>query len=243
MVAGDGVPVLSASDFAYHWTCPESGRLVTLTTDTMDDHAGQRALRLKAGDEYSEQLSSRSPGDRIVQVLEMVPGADSMPGIPASTQAGCARPGTPDIRNKWSLMSERVFVLARPAIDAARRSLARFLLVGASGLVVNSLALTALYGGVKLPLLLASPLSVELAITSNFVLNDRWTFGRRRPTLRRFARFNLTMLGVMLITSGTVWLLVERLHVQYLLANVLSIGAATLLNFTISTAWIWGRKS
>jgi dolichol-phosphate mannosyltransferase len=134
-------------------------------------------------------------------------------------------------------------VMSRPALWLSRLSLTRFALVGATGVAVNTLALMILYQGARLPLLAASPLSVELAITSNFLLNDRWTFGRPRPSWRRFLQFNVAMVGVMVMTAGLVWLLVTSFHLQYLLANLAAITVAGLLNFAVSTAWIWGRKS
>ena len=45
---------------------------------------------------------------------------------------------------------------------------------------------------VHLPLLVASPLAVELAIVHNYFLNDRWTFRRRQASRARFAMFNLS---------------------------------------------------
>ena len=136
-----------------------------------------------------------------------------------------------------------ILLLSRRVVHLVGRSLGKFALVGASGVLVNSLALAVLYQGLRLPLLIASPISVECAIVSNFLLNDRWTFGRRRPTVGRFLKFNLTMVGAMLLTALLVWGFVTHLRIQYLVANLLAIGTAGLLNFAVSSAWIWGRKS
>src|SRR5690348_13857982 len=70
-----------------------------------------------------------------------------------------------------------------------------FLLVGGSGVLVNSLALFLLFQWAHLPLLLASALSAELAIVNNFYWNDRWTFGCPQLSWRRFAQFNLVSLA------------------------------------------------
>jgi putative flippase GtrA len=120
-----------------------------------------------------------------------------------------------------------------------QRALPRFLVVGSSGVLVNSMALFALYQLLGLPLLLASALAIELAIASNFVWNDRWTFGQQRPSLGRFARFNLVSLASLLITTTTMWLLVQRLGVHYLLANLAGITLATAWNFVINFEWTW----
>src|SRR5258708_22441564 len=99
------------------------------------------------------------------------------------------------------------------------KTLGRFLLVGASGVLVNSLALFVLYGKAGLPLLVASALSVELAITNNFVWNDWWTFGRTRRSMVRFAKFNLVSLVGLVVTTSTAWLLVQQACVGYLVAQ------------------------
>ena len=121
-------------------------------------------------------------------------------------------------------------------------SLARFLLVGGSGVVVNSCALVALHQWAGVPLLVASPLAVELSIIHNFVWNDRWTFrnrARSRPQLARFARFNLVSLIGLLITTSITVLLVEITGLQYLLSNLCGVALATLYNFSANVHWTW----
>jgi dolichol-phosphate mannosyltransferase len=119
------------------------------------------------------------------------------------------------------------------------RTLGRFLLVGGSGVLVNSLALFFLYGKAGLPFIIASALSVELAITNNFVWNDRWTFGRSGPSLVRFVKFNLISLVGLALTTGTAWLLVQQAGVNYLVANLAGIGLATTCNFVANAQWTW----
>lgn len=150
----------------------------------------------------------------------------------------------PVLAARWS-RTLRAFVrlLGRRLVELIGHSLGKFAIVGASGVLVNSLALAVLFKGIRLPLLIASPVAVECAIVSNFFLNDRWTFGRRRPTAGRFLKFNLTMVGAMLLTAVLVWVFVTHLHIHYLVANLLAIGTAGLMNFAVSTAWIWERKS
>lgn len=112
-------------------------------------------------------------------------------------------------------------------------------MVGGSGVLVNTAALWGLYQVAGVPLLVASALAVEMAIASNFVWNDRWTFGRARLSARRFARFNLASLAGLLISVCTTWLLVHRLGAHYLLANLMGISAGSVWNFVVSLAWTW----
>lgn len=107
-------------------------------------------------------------------------------------------------------------------------------------MLVNSLALLLLFQWVHLPLVVASVLSAELAIVNNFWWNDRWTFKRTQLSWQRFARFNLVSLAGLVITTGTLWVLVRQLGVYYLTANLLGIAVATAWNFVANSLWTWG---
>ena len=118
--------------------------------------------------------------------------------------------------------------------------LGRFLVVGGTGVLVNSLALLILFQWAHLLLIVASALSAELGIINNFYWNDRWTFKRTQLSLRRFARFNLVSLAGLVITTGTLWILVRQLGLYYLTANLLGIALATAWNFAANSWWTWG---
>lgn len=119
----------------------------------------------------------------------------------------------------------------------------RFGVVGAGGAAVNMLVLHVLVVVVHVPLLVASPVAVELAVVHNYLVNNRWTFGRRRVSMARFGKFNLSALSALLLNVAVVWALVAA-DVHYLLANLVGIAGAATLNFGASTTWIWrgGRR-
>ncbi len=116
--------------------------------------------------------------------------------------------------------------------------LLKFSVVGGSGVLVNTGALYFAYQLAHLPLLIASILAVELAIVSNFVLNDQWTFGQRGLSGIRFARFNVVSLGGLAITTVTL-LLLKNVGIYYLVANLFGIGVATMWNFMLNMLWTW----
>src|SRR5437660_1344069 len=89
--------------------------------------------------------------------------------------------------------------------------LGRFLVVGGSGVLVNSLALLILFQWAHLLLIVASALSAELGIINNFYWNHRWTFKRTQLSWRRFTRVNLVSLAGLVITTGTLRVLLGRL--------------------------------
>ena len=131
------------------------------------------------------------------------------------------------------------FVLRRRAL--LTRS-GKFLVVGGVGTLVNTVALVILYQQLHLALVASSALATELAIGHNFVWNDYWTFGRRRLTLNRFARFNVVALGGQCITILTLWMLVRFGGVHYVAANLVGVGLALIWNFTVNVHWTWGSS-
>jgi putative flippase GtrA len=76
-------------------------------------------------------------------------------------------------------------------------------LVGGSGVLVNSCALFLLYQLLGIPPVIASALSVELAIANNYVLNDRWTFRQARRSIVRCIKFSLVSVLGMVLTAAT----------------------------------------
>lgn len=118
----------------------------------------------------------------------------------------------------------------------------RFGVVGLSGVVVNSAVLWLLVKRLGLAVPLGSGVASEVAIISNFLLNDRWTFratpGRDR-WWQRFLRFNGVALGGLLITAALLTLLTAYLHLALLPANLVAVGAATGWNYIVNSRWTW----
>ena len=117
----------------------------------------------------------------------------------------------------------------------------RFGIVGASGTAVNEGLLALGHGVWHLPLLLASAIAIECAIISNYLLNDRWTFKHRRPAWSRFLRFNTVSLVSLVVNLGILALLTRATHMHYLWANIIGIGIAFLVNFTLNVYWTYGK--
>jgi putative flippase GtrA len=127
--------------------------------------------------------------------------------------------------------------------ESGRRTwIAKFIVVGGSGAILNSAVLYALYRWLDMPLVAASALAVEVAVVSNYLLNDRWTFVARTPSLRRFAKFNASSLCGLAVNVLSVWFL-TRMGLHFLVANLAGIAAAFAVNFTLSATWVWGRRA
>jgi putative flippase GtrA len=122
------------------------------------------------------------------------------------------------------------------------RRLSRFSLVGASGVVVNNVALLVLHGLLGLALLPATVAAVEIALVSNYILHEVWTFRRRRLSLQRFAYYSLAGLAALPVNVIAVQLLVG-LDMHYLPANLVGIAAGFAVNFAVSSKWIWSERT
>ncbi len=123
----------------------------------------------------------------------------------------------------------------------------KFHTVGLIGIFVQLGALTLFRGVLQINYLMATALAVEIAVLHNFVWHERWTWAertRRRTSrwsvLGRLLQFNLTT-GLLSILSNLVVMraLVGALHMHYLPANLLSIAAASLVNFLLSEFFVF----
>jgi len=128
---------------------------------------------------------------------------------------------------------------------AGNQNFVRFLLVGVSGLVVNSLALAAFTEMAALHYLLSAALATQASTLWNFGLTERWVFGNRkteRSFFRRLLSFLLINNLLLLLRGPIMSVLVSQLGVHYLVSNLISLFAMTLLRYFVSDQWIWNRK-
>jgi dolichol-phosphate mannosyltransferase len=118
----------------------------------------------------------------------------------------------------------------------------RFGVVGISGVLVNSAILFVLVEKGHLPSLAAAAIATEVAIISNFCLNDLWTFRdarHARSWLWRLARYNAIALGGLCISLAVLGTLTTLLGIHYLLANLVGIVAATVWNYVVNARLTW----
>ena len=117
----------------------------------------------------------------------------------------------------------------------------RFMIVGLTGVFVNSVALAFLVEWLSVPLVGASFLAVELAIVSNFLLNDAWTFGGNKNTkgwLHRFISFNGLCIGGLILNIAVLGIL-SSFGLYYLIANLFGIIVGVGWNFLSNRKITW----
>jgi putative flippase GtrA len=116
-----------------------------------------------------------------------------------------------------------------------------FLVVGLSGIAVNSAALWLLVGVLHSPVLLGAALATQISTTWNFVLTDRFVFRgpKARGPLVRFLGFALVNNAVLLARLPLLSVLVHHTAVGYLAANAITLAAAFAVRFVVSDLLIF----
>ena len=111
--------------------------------------------------------------------------------------------------------------------------LIKFLIVGSTGVVVNTSILWILTEKTGLFYVLSGVIATQTAIINNFLLNNFWTWKRRdkkHSFIRRMVTFNIVSLAGLVITVFTLWTLTEA-GIYYIISNLIGIVLATTWNF------------
>lgn len=121
----------------------------------------------------------------------------------------------------------------------------KFNFVGGIGIGVQLVVLAVLKSGLHVDYLIATGLAVEAAIIHNFLWHERFTWvDRAGPSLVRFLRFSLTT-GAFSILGNLVLmkLLVGLGNLNYLVANMITIAACSVVNFVVSDGFVFAVKA
>jgi putative flippase GtrA len=117
----------------------------------------------------------------------------------------------------------------------------KFNLVGGIGIAVQLVVLIGLKSGLHIGYLPATALAVETAVVHNFLWHERFTWpDRGGGSVARFLKFNLTT-GALSIAGNLALMkiLVGLGHVNYLLANGITITACSVVNFLVSDGFVF----
>jgi len=127
----------------------------------------------------------------------------------------------------------------------------KFGVVGFIGYLINASTL-ALFSSLQFPEWLSWALSTELAIISNFTLNNLWTFASHKITkvtkiLKKFFQFNLTSAGALVIqtVAGTIGVSIFGPGYRQLLLPIIIVFLVLPYNYFMYTHVIWkvmGKK-
>jgi len=122
------------------------------------------------------------------------------------------------------------------------RRFQKFLLVGAIGLAVNQCVLLVLVARVGATIAVASPIAILSSMIVTFALNERWTWQDRGSgrILHRALLYGSINSGGLLINWVTL-LSLDRIGVNYLVANLVGAGIAAVWNFSLNHTLTWRR--
>lgn len=151
-------------------------------------------------------------------------------------------PGLYIVNLLWYVFNERLH-------EIVFGSFGKFFAVGLTGLAINLITYELLATHTRMNLIYANTIGAELAIFSNYNLNNIWTFSHRRTKTvsQYFAKmlmfFLTSNIGVWIFQNGIIGLgeyfYGRKYHLVYFV-----IGTALLLvwNFTIYSKVIWKEK-
>ncbi|MCS7110427.1 MAG: GtrA family protein [Candidatus Caldarchaeum sp.] len=120
----------------------------------------------------------------------------------------------------------------------------KFSVVGAVGVVVNTIALyllTTFVFGERL-YMAAAAISLELSIINNFFLNEYWTFKDRAVSgefFKRFFKFHGSRLAGFFTTLVILYILTDIAGIYYLISNLIAVLVGTAVNYLTSNYWVW----
>jgi dolichol-phosphate mannosyltransferase len=139
---------------------------------------------------------------------------------------------------------KHLFSLMRRSGELAR--FGKFLLVGASGVLVNYSILWLFKERAGLSLGLALLIAIEISIITNFLLNNYFTFGdRHKPGLGHFLgnflRYNFFSAPGGVLNWVTTVVLTNTHTASYLIFNMVGIALAMLWNYFANNRWTWKR--
>ena len=149
--------------------------------------------------------------------------------------------------SKLALRDQIEFLLNIPRLGFRNlEDFMKYSLVGVSGVFVNLglyLFLTRYY---EISEVVAPLIAIESALISNFILNNFWTFGKRITQSRirvKFVKFHLVSGFSALINYSAFLTLFLVFGLYDILANLIGIGLAAIVNYLINSNWTWkGNK-
>ena len=121
----------------------------------------------------------------------------------------------------------------------------RFLAVGGSGLIVNSVVLAAFTEITGMHYLMSAVMATQASTLWNFYLTESWVFGKRNvdhPLYQRLVSFLLMNNMLLLIRGPLLALLVTQMGMHYLISNLATLIALTAGRYLISERWIWADR-
>lgn len=117
----------------------------------------------------------------------------------------------------------------------------QYMLVGGTGVLVDNGALYLMVEIASQNVTLSKILSAELAIASNFLINDLWTFQEHNSgsRLKRFLKSNAIRVGGLIIALLVLKILYQGFGVHLIIANSFGIFVGFASNYVLESLYTW----
>jgi len=120
----------------------------------------------------------------------------------------------------------------------------KFLLVGASGVVVNMVVFWLLTHGLGVHYLASGTVAGLVSTFTNFLLNNAFTWADRRERALsvlagRLGKYYVATWAGYLVYLGLLWGLTHWVGLPPMLSNLIAVGVGGLLNYVMHNVWTW----
>lgn len=137
------------------------------------------------------------------------------------------------------------FVLRQRIKRAIYGPFLKVCIVGTIGFIINTVVLETLVAAGLHPSI-GSAAGAELAIVSNFLLNNTWSFQHRKITglriVKKFVQFNTTSVGAIILQAGTVAIGTFLFGIPtYRFFYLIGVGLGLFWNYAMYSRVIWRR--
>jgi len=119
-----------------------------------------------------------------------------------------------------------------------------FMVVGASGVIVNSILMAVATEWLGVHYLISAALATVGSTIWNFIFTEVWVFQSRPIAQGRSLRFTLFLLmnvGALALRGPIMFTLTSGLGIHYLLSNLISLAALMLIRFAFADKLIWSE--
>jgi dolichol-phosphate mannosyltransferase len=122
--------------------------------------------------------------------------------------------------------------------------LAGFVIVGASGIFINSIVLYLVTARLNIYYLISVVIATVASTIWNFTLTEFWVYrAAQHPQgrLRRFALFSIMNIAALALRGPIIYVLTSLFNIHYVVSNLISLGVLTGIRFLTADNMIWGQ--
>ena len=135
---------------------------------------------------------------------------------------------------------EKIFMY----VNSVKGRFIKFAVVGASGVIVNEGLLALLTEIYNVPVSISGIIAIESSIITNFLLNNFWTWHdvRNKSFIRRLVQYHSVSI-IAGIVNYVILIGLTFFGLHHLVANLIGIAVATIINFILNNHWTFAKKS